>query len=267
MSQYHNAPYMVPMVGGSPQPQQVYLSASPSGGNIMQLPPQNVQYIHAPPPGHAVPNQGGYIIQAGPIGQPMQQYFQNTPIVPVVGLPQVAYAQPQSQPQVHYALAASPNPTPLILWDIFQPTSSILGTNPSYPIHLNHSAVDPPVSSMRLICKDMPWMITIRKKDNSIVTIGDVFEAIYTQMQESIIHSEWRLMGPAVQKQVSNRFQQRLEQMAAVGQVEESRGIRRVDFLLGKTAFIGLKSDPKTLSKLVGDIDIQNAWLLVLGSR
>ncbi|KAG8807148.1 hypothetical protein FRC17_004620 [Serendipita sp. 399] len=267
MSQYHTGPYVVPVVGASPQHQQLFLTPSPSGGNIMQLPQQGVQYVQGHPQGHPIPNQGGYIVQSAPIGQHVQQYFQNTPIVPVVGLPQVAYAQPQTQPQVHYALAASPNPTPLILWDIFQPTSSILGTNPSYPIHLNHSAVEPPVSSMRLICKDMPWMITIRKKDNSIVTIGDVFEAIYTQMQESIIHSEWRLMGPAIQKQVSARFQQRLEQLASVGQVDESRGIRRVDFLLGKTAFVGLKSDPKTIGKLVGDIDVHNAWLLVLGTR
>jgi hypothetical protein len=31
---------------------------------------------------------------------------------------------------------------------------------------------------MRLVCKDMPWMITIRKREG-VVTVGDVYDAIY----------------------------------------------------------------------------------------
>jgi hypothetical protein len=119
---------------------------------------------------------------------------------------------------------------------------------------------------MRLVCKDMPWIITI-KKSVGYVSISDVFEAIYTQMQEPIIHSEWRLMGSSQQKKVAQRFQYRNETLRSMGKEEDTRGIRRVDYCLHKAAFVGLKHDDKAVKDLVGDIDIGNAWILVLGER
>ena len=110
-------------------------------------------------------------------------------------------------------------------------------------------------------------MITIKKKDGAAVTIADVFEAVYVQLQESIIHSEWRLMGSSTQKKVTARYQIRSEQLRMQGKADEGRGIRRVDYLLNRTAFVGLKQDPKAISDLVGDIDINNAWLLIVGER
>lgn len=254
---------MVPVMGQPTGGQPVYLAAhpSPSGGNIITLPGGSPQHMVQALP----PSPGGYVVQTNQVGQPVQYFVNNTPIIPMNALPQVAYAQPQLQPQVHFALAA--NVTPLTLWDVYNHPSSVRAANASYPIYTNNSAVDPPVSSMRLVCKDMPWMITIKKKDGAFVTIGDVFDAIYTQLQESIIHSEWRLMGPSTQKKVTARFQARMEQMKSQGKGDETRGIRRVDYLLGKTAFIGLKQDPKAINDLVGDIDIHNAWLLIVSER
>lgn len=174
--------------------------------------------------------------------------------------------QAQTQPTPHYALAA--NSTPLVMWDVFQPPSSIRATNPSFPIYLQVPAVDPPVNSMRLVCKDMPWIITIRKKEGQAVTVGDVFEAIYLQLQEPIIHSEWRLMGAgSLRNKVVQRFQQRVEFLKAQGKPDDSQGIRRVDYLLNRTAFVGIRQDNKAIGELVGDIDITNAWLLILSER
>lgn len=109
-------------------------------------------------------------------------------------------------------------------------------------------------------------MITIKKREG-VVTVGDVFDAIHQQLAEPIIHSEWRLMGGSAQKKVTQRFTQRMELLKSMGEPEDTRGIRRVDFVLNRTAFVGIKQDSKTISELVGDIDIPNAWLLVLGER
>jgi hypothetical protein len=177
-------------------------------------------------------------------------------------LPADTNANPE--PKVHYGLAVNTNP--LVRWDIFQPTSTLQSLDGSYPIQLNISAVEPPVTSMRLVCKDMPWIITI-KKSTGYVSISDVFEAIYTQMQEPVIHSEWRLMGSSQQKKVSQRFQYRNDILRSMGKEEDTRGIRRVDYCLNKAAFVGLKHDDKAVKDLVGDIDIFNAWILVLGER
>jgi hypothetical protein len=76
-------------------------------------------------------------------------------------------------------------------------------------------------------------------------------------------------MGSSAQKKVSARFSQRIELLKAMGQADDglSRGIRRVDFVLNRVGFVGIKHDDKTITDLIGDIDISNAWLLVLGER
>jgi len=246
----------------APQP-QMYVSASPQGGNIMQL-PNNVQYI--PQVGHHSP---GHIVSPLPGGQllfqPQQHgYYPTTPIMPIQNTLPAQYTNANPEPKVHYGLAVNTNP--LVYWDIFQPTSNLQGLDATYPIQVGVSAVEPPVNTMRLVCKDMPWIITI-KKSAGYVSISDVFEAIYTQMQEPIIHSEWRLMGSSQQKKVTQRFRYRNELLRSAGKAEDTRGIRRVDYCLNKVAFVGLKHDDKAVKDLVGDIDISNAWILVLGER
>jgi hypothetical protein len=76
-------------------------------------------------------------------------------------------------------------------------------------------------------------------------------------------------MGSSAQKKVAARFNQRLDLLKAMGQADDglSRGIRRVDFVLNRVGFVGIKQDERAITDLVGDIDISNAWLLVLGER
>jgi len=264
-----------------PVQQPMYVSASPSGGNIIGLPPAN-QFVAQPghSPAHIVSSlPGGPVyIQAHPQGA----LYPTTPIMPIqhalppthckyahlCGYLNVHNVPPDApistEPKVHYGLAASSRP--LVSWDIYQPTSTIQAMDASFPIQASLSAVEPPVNTMRLVSKDMPWIITI-KKSTGYISIGDVYEAIYTQMQEPIIHSEWRLMGSSQQKKVAQRFRQRNELLRSMGREEDTRGIRRVDYCLNKVAFVGLKQDDAAVKELVGDIDITNAWILVLGER
>lgn len=185
-------------------------------------------------PGHVTSGLPGQPVYLQPQPMLMQPgYYPNTPIMPVHNaLPNVHYTPASHEPKVHYGLAA--NPTPLVFWDIFQPAATLQPLDASFPIQPSLSAVEPAVSTMRLVCKDMPWIITI-KKSVGFVTIGDVYDAIYTQMQEPIIHSEWRLMGGTAQKKVTQRFRYRNEILKSQGKEEDTRGIRRVDYLLNKT--------------------------------
>ncbi|CAG8762276.1 5602_t:CDS:2, partial [Acaulospora colombiana] len=128
--------YMVPVQNAG---QQLYLNPSTQhspGGNIIQL-PSMVPAGYSP--GHAVsalPPQ--YVVAQHTGGQPMG-YFPNTPIVPVQALPQVQYVQAQTQPQVHYALA--PSNSPLTVWDVELPPTTVRAANPTYPILPHLSAV------------------------------------------------------------------------------------------------------------------------------
>lgn len=179
------------------------------------------------------------------------------------------------EPQMHYSLAVPSNKVPLVVWDIHQPASTIRAASQSFPIYPSLSAVEPPVYSLRIVCKDMPWMIRIKKKEKEgFITVNDVFEAIYIQMQEQIIHSEWRLMSARTQKYVINKYNQRAAAQKAAAQYqhqhhpqEDSGGIKRVDYLLERVGFVGLKQDPEAVKEFCGDIDVQDAWLLVLSER
>jgi hypothetical protein len=154
----------------------------------------------------------------------------------------------------------------LTVWDVEQPPNTVRAANPSYPILPHLSAVEPPTKTMRLVCKDMPWVITI-KKSEGVVTIQDVYEAIYIQLRERILHSEWRLMGSSQRNKSTGAYAHRNERLRLSREPEDTGGIRRVDYLLGKSQFVGIKYDPKAVGDLIGDIEMPNAWLLILGER
>jgi len=264
----------------SPNTNLVPLMPSP-GANIISLPNHYVSAGHSPGQmTHALPTiHTGHATQYITAGAPSPGYYGHgpSPLMPMMSLPQhTPYPAMQKEPQMHYSLAVPGNKVPLVVWDIFQPTSSLLAASQSFPIYPTLSAIEPPVYSLRIVCKDMPWMIRIKKREKEgFITVGDIFEAIYLQMQEQIIHSEWRLMSPKTQKYVISKYNQRVAAEKATAQYhnqhqpkqEQVDGIKRVDYLLDRVGFVGLKQDPETVKELCGDIDVHDAWLLVLSER
>ncbi|KAF5310780.1 hypothetical protein D9619_007628 [Psilocybe cf. subviscida] len=130
--------------------------------------------------------------------------------------------------------------------DFAYPISHTPGTyNYIPPDVLRQPATVPPVSSMRITCGKLPWPITVESRSASFpfVTISDVFSTIYTSLRASVSGHEFNKLLPtkAAQDAVSVAFRARCERAGPTGYgSEKAKGLKSVDFLLGRTRFCGL---------------------------
>lgn len=113
------------------------------------------------------------------------------------------------------------------------------------PDVLRQPATVPPVSSMSITCGKLPWSIIVESRSASFpfVTIGDLFSTIYASLRTGVSGQEFNKFLPTkvAQDAVSTTFRTRCERVgpAAYG-VEKAKGLKRVDFLVGRTHFCGV---------------------------
>ncbi len=84
--------------------------------------------------------------------------------------------------------------------------------------------------NMILVSRYLPWRIHI-----SPSSVKDVVVALYTALCTRVTDEEMNVVGC---KDVMNTFAKRVER---VGEEERRKGVRRVDFLLGYTRFVGIE--------------------------
>ncbi|KAG6844023.1 hypothetical protein H0H87_010532 [Tephrocybe sp. NHM501043] len=140
---------------------------------------------------------------------------------------------------------------------------------------LAQPATFPIVTRMRVICELLPkeWRLNIELPHEQIeyyvkagydpppITLSDVLTSLHRHLHKPVSHSEWGHLPEAATREVSRAFAQRC--WAASGGVEDryqqevSRGLRRVDYLKGKTRILGLlragTEEGMELMKLVTD--------------
>ncbi|KAK0443995.1 uncharacterized protein EV420DRAFT_1484864 [Desarmillaria tabescens] len=93
-------------------------------------------------------------------------------------------------------------------------------------------ATSPPLpGGMILVSKYLPWRIHI-----SPSSVRDVVVALYTALRTRVTEEELKAVGGLG---VMRAFANRVEGM---GEEERRKGVRRVDFLLGYTRFIGIEA-------------------------
>jgi len=97
---------------------------------------------------------------------------------------------------------------------------------------------------MDIIYKRLPWRITIYPRlQGSYVTVADVFDGLYRALSISVTAGEFDLLPTASEKHaVNDAFLRRCKQQSTYAlQISEQRsGIKRVDFLKGRSEFGGL---------------------------
>ncbi|KAK0439246.1 uncharacterized protein EV420DRAFT_1236993, partial [Desarmillaria tabescens] len=93
-------------------------------------------------------------------------------------------------------------------------------------------ATSPPLpGGMILVSKYLPWRIHI-----SPSSVSDVVVALYTALRTRVTEEELKAVGGMG---VMRAFANRVEGM---GDEERRKGVRRVDFLLGYTRFVGIEA-------------------------
>ncbi|PBK79761.1 hypothetical protein ARMGADRAFT_1092831 [Armillaria gallica] len=107
-----------------------------------------------------------------------------------------------------------------------------------------HDSLCPPHLSIDLSQDILSYILTLRDKpymspqdlpENTILVSRDVVVAIYTALHTRVADVEMKAVGG---KDVMNTFAKQVERAA---EEERRKGIRRVDFLLGYTMFVGIE--------------------------
>ena len=277
--------------GASPAGNFVYYTGSPAmtaGGLPPQSPNGQVyvqqpqQYIQQPPQGQmAQQSTAQYYVQGGP-----------SPLLPILSLSQQPSPQgvtcvsigdpivsqgsnliylstdqqlpaqlaPVQQYAVHPYLVRSSE-----MWEVFRPVAPIL--NKMYNA-ASLPATQPYQPEMRLVSIDIPWTVTVKATNGHYVTVGEVYEAIFTTLQGVVTHPEYRLTEQRMRKKMADQYQKRCTQYP-LEHNEHTRGIKRVDYLLHKNIFAGLKRDDKLAEELMmlNDQKMQCTWVLTFTSR
>ncbi|KAF9268424.1 hypothetical protein L218DRAFT_853818 [Marasmius fiardii PR-910] len=161
--------------------------------------------------------------------------------------------------RLHFLLAFSPYKEPAIHYDLSLPFS-IIEQSPSNSV-MAEPATEPPVSSLRITCPMMKWTITVipppsiispsvlqpsvRRSPVRYVTVLDVLMALLRDMNIPVTSSEYQaLPSPDTTTKVNQAYFHRCRSIPdpASRRVEEARGVKRVDFLMGRNKFLGLSS-------------------------
>jgi hypothetical protein len=144
---------------------------------------------------------------------------------------------------IHILLAFTPYGDPAIQYDLSLPLSTL--EKQISPEEFSEAATHPPVSSLRITCPHFQWPIVVSPSSRSVsfVTVLDVFDAVYRALRVPVHPTEYKqLPSSDATRNVNAAYYHRCERVGDLDErkLEESKGVKRVDFLVGKNQFLGL---------------------------
>lgn len=107
------------------------------------------------------------------------------------------------------------------------------------------AATHPPTKVMKLVAAGLPWSVTVESTTTSspFVTVLDVLHALYTSLHKPIKQAEFDAVSKSHRDFISKAWHNRLDKIPFPSEVkaERTRGVRRMDFLLGNTCIKRLR--------------------------
>jgi len=134
-----------------------------------------------------------------------------------------------------------------INYDVMDHPSSVL--NHHHPHHHRMSsrvftepASTPPLMKLSIVSEHLPWTISVYASNRSYVTFGDVLNSVHRALQKHITPAEYSSLSSHDGRRVTQAYEQRYRRHRSnqAYELEKRGGMKRVDFLMGKTKFRGL---------------------------
>ncbi|KAJ7148362.1 hypothetical protein C8R46DRAFT_917064 [Mycena filopes] len=254
-----------------PSPPQLSWSSSSSSGTSSEsssgplTPPSAIPYVDLPPPSiwwsHSSDSATS---SSGPLTPP---FCIPHPRLPgpspyAARCPSHAHAPAHvdAPPRAHALLALSA--APLLHYDLSIHPSGITAHFPNIPSSgLRAPATTPPrpvltitiaiASESPHLHLPWPWPIHAMASNGRAVTVSDALTALYRALRENVTAAEYHraLLGPGapvLKQRVGEAYRRRYERMRVQGHrgygEEKRQGVKRVDFLMGRTEFRGLEA-------------------------
>ncbi|KXN84614.1 hypothetical protein AN958_12295 [Leucoagaricus sp. SymC.cos] len=120
----------------------------------------------------------------------------------------------------------------------------------------NEPATVPPVPSLTLVSRDLPWEVIITSSSVPFVTISDVLGGLYRALRIPVREEEFSRESAEKQNAISTAYYQRFERHVSDRQLreqEKQKGVKRIDFLAGSHRFKGLSKTERP-----------NVWIIKL---
>ncbi|KAF7372535.1 hypothetical protein MVEN_00115700 [Mycena venus] len=143
---------------------------------------------------------------------------------------------------VHKVLGYS-GPTPFLCFDVTLPPQNVKPTINIPASVLVEPATNPGLPSLVLIHPRLGrWQITARPQQGKVVLVRDVLSAIYMSLRQQATAADFEALPEAMQSEATTAFSRRWMQMPTdeTKNVEKSKGLKRVDFLMSTVTFAGI---------------------------
>ncbi|KDR67540.1 hypothetical protein GALMADRAFT_258196 [Galerina marginata CBS 339.88] len=163
-------------------------------------------------------------------------YRLQVPVPVPVTSPSATNTHSPKYPSLNPVLAED---TTLLRFDVkIKPTSSSSILTSVYNTHRHHYALAKATTHMRLVSKAFPWQIDIVSQTN--VTCEDVWNSLYSALQEPIADSEWGFI--IKEKDQVATIQDAVKQRLEKDKMSDKKPLR-IDYLGDTTLFRGLEKD------------------------
>ncbi|KAF9476173.1 hypothetical protein BDN70DRAFT_812741 [Pholiota conissans] len=112
-------------------------------------------------------------------------------------------------------------------------------------------ATYPPLPRITITIPNFPWIIDVRATKTSYVTLEDVVDTIYASLRKTLSRSDLYAvaskLAPTDQYYAARAYEHRYgnRRSAEFYDDEKRRSLRRVDFLVGRTHFMGLVNNSR----------------------
>ncbi|CAA7261296.1 unnamed protein product [Cyclocybe aegerita] len=131
-----------------------------------------------------------------------------------------------------------------VVWDLIDSPASI--TRHHHLVSssaLREPATSPALSALYITSPYLPWTIKVYPSNGRYVTVGDVFDYIYRSLRMNITSNEWNSFPTEHdQRRATRAYEHRYRRLRSTREYEEEKrsGMKRVDFLMGRTRFVGI---------------------------
>ena len=104
-------------------------------------------------------------------------------------------------------------------------------------------ATVPPVRFLTIVSPHLPWAIPVPGiAPNAFVTISDVLSGLYHSLRNGVSEREFHMLPPKARSRVRTSYENRYRRIRdrRSYEAEKSNGLKKIDFLMGHNAFLGL---------------------------
>ncbi|KAF9554189.1 hypothetical protein CPC08DRAFT_197061 [Agrocybe pediades] len=131
-----------------------------------------------------------------------------------------------------------------INWDLMDHPSSISRNHHSLSSRaLCEPATNPPMPSIVIYSPYLPWSIKVRPSNGSYITLEDVLDSVYRSLRSNVMQQDFGSLPSAKeQRRATEAYERRYRRIRheRLYQEEKRGGMKRVDFLMCRTRFLGL---------------------------